>query len=162
MARGHHHRSRREERDEEHREEERKDHEREEHRADGGHVMSYTADSNVEKEAEGARRKEGGRVRHEVKHERTGEHRAEHHRTGHRHRTGHPSELHVHEHHHEHLKSGGKVRRKKKEVAAEGERGQRRLDRPGRKRGGAVGADLHPLSSASRGHGGHTTEEQPI
>ena len=33
-----------------------------------------------------------------------------------------------------------------------------RLDRPGRKRGGAVGADRSPLSSAHTGHGdGHET-----
>ena len=32
-----------------------------------------------------------------------------------------------------------------------------RLDRPGRKRGGAVGADMKPLTTAARLHGGMST-----
>lgn len=31
-----------------------------------------------------------------------------------------------------------------------GHMGKRRLDRPGRKRGGAIGADTHPLTTASK------------
>lgn len=54
----------------------------------------------------------------------------------------------------EEKKRGGKVKAKhhKKEHhgEVEGHRGKRRLDRPGRKRGGSVGADRHPLSSASK------------
>lgn len=42
---------------------------------------------------------------------------------------------------HKRMKSGGHV---------EGHVGKRRLDRPGRKRGGGVGSDMHPLSSAAR------------
>lgn len=38
-------------------------------------------------------------------------------------------------------KEGGKI---------EGEAGKRRLDRPGRKRGGGVGSDKSPLSSAAK------------
>lgn len=43
--------------------------------------------------------------------------------------------------------AGGKV---KKHSAAEGMKAKKRLDRPGRKRGGSVGADMHPLSSAAK------------
>lgn len=53
-------------------------------------------------------------------------------------------------------KKGGKVHKKsggaaKKEVGkVEGEHKKHRLDRPGRKRGGGVGADVTPLSSANK------------
>lgn len=51
-------------------------------------------------------------------------------------------------------KDGGKVghkRMKHKDGGCiEGHAGKRRLDRPGRKRGGGVGSDMHPLSSASK------------
>ena len=46
-------------------------------------------------------------------------------------------------------KRGGKV--KKKEMHAEGEKSKHRMDRPRRARGGGVGADRNPLSSAHRG-----------
>lgn len=46
----------------------------------------------------------------------------------------------------EEKKKGGKVHHMK----MHGHHGKHRLDRPGRKRGGRVGADLSPLSSAKR------------
>lgn len=50
-------------------------------------------------------------------------------------------------------KKGGKVKAKKKHEM-EGKEGKKRLDRPGRKRGGAVGANTSPLSTAHKaGHG---------
>lgn len=44
-------------------------------------------------------------------------------------------------------KRGGKVG---KHVHMDGKHGKHRMDRPGRKRGGAVGADRSPLSTAHR------------
>jgi len=41
-------------------------------------------------------------------------------------------------------KLGGKL-----EHEVEGGHGKKRFDRPGRKRGGGVGADMHPLSTAA-------------
>ncbi len=38
----------------------------------------------------------------------------------------------------------------KKHVMGEGHKGSRRLDRPGRKRGGGVGADMRPLTTAAK------------
>lgn len=43
-------------------------------------------------------------------------------------------------------KKGGRVEKSAGKVA--GELSRHRLDRPGRKRGGRVGADMNPLSSA--------------
>lgn len=72
----------------------------------------------------------------------------------------------------EEKKGGGRVGRKAGGRAM-GESAKRRFDRPGRKRGGAVGADMHPLSSASKvrpaqghtdtmsGEGGDHTELEP-
>lgn len=49
-------------------------------------------------------------------------------------------------------KRGGKVKKAKHEM--EGKKAKHRMDRPGRKRGGAVGANTSPLSTAhSAGHG---------
>lgn len=52
-------------------------------------------------------------------------------------------------------KKGGRVK-KKAGGAIHGEHMKHRMDRPrpGRKRGGAVGADRSPLSSAHKSHGG--------
>jgi hypothetical protein len=57
----------------------------------------------------------------------------------------------------EEKKSGGRVKRKAG-GAAMGDSAKKRFDRPGRKRGGAIGADMHPLSSAAkiRPASGHT------
>lgn len=46
-------------------------------------------------------------------------------------------------------KGGGRVKRKKG-GHVEGEMAKHRLDRPGRKRGGRAGADMAPLTSASK------------
>ena len=46
-------------------------------------------------------------------------------------------------------KKGGKV---KKEMHAEGHKAHHRMDRPKRARGGSVGADRHPFSSAKPVH----------
>jgi hypothetical protein len=53
-------------------------------------------------------------------------------------------------------KHGGKVKRAKggHVMHMDGKKSKHRMDRPGRKRGGAVGADRSPLSSAHRSHGG--------
>lgn len=59
---------------------------------------------------------------------------------------------------------GGKVKRArggKAEHHVEGHAGKHRLDRPGRKRGGGVGADMKPLSTAAHvtnAEGHHATE----
>ena len=55
----------------------------------------------------------------------------------------------------EKMKHGGRKKRKaggkmEHEHEIEGHHGKKRFDRPGRKRGGGVGADMHPLSTASR------------
>ena len=61
-------------------------------------------------------------------------------------------------------KHGGKVKRKHGGSVEHGE-GMKpkhhRLDRPGRKRGGSVGADRHPLSSAAHAKDaeGHKTDD---
>ena len=68
--------------------------------------------------------------------------------------------------------TGGRVGRKSG-GAAMGMSAKKRMDRPGRKRGGAVGADMKPLSTASKvrpakghtdtmsGEGGDGTELEP-
>lgn len=48
-------------------------------------------------------------------------------------------------------KRGGKVKMKK-EMHAEGKKANHRMDRPKRARGGSVGADRHPFSSAKPVH----------
>lgn len=53
----------------------------------------------------------------------------------------------------EELHKGGRKKRKhggKLEHEVAGHHGKKRFDRPGRKRGGAVGANSHPLSSAAK------------
>ena len=50
----------------------------------------------------------------------------------------------------EEKKNGGKVAKRKGGGMVEGHKAKHRLDRPGRKRGGAIGADMKPLSSAAR------------
>lgn len=52
-------------------------------------------------------------------------------------------------------KKGGRV--EKKAGKMHGELSRHRLDRPGRKRGGRVGADMNPLSSAH-----NTTSAGPV
>lgn len=52
-------------------------------------------------------------------------------------------------------KHGGKVKKRKhggKVMHAEGEKSKHRMDRPKRARGGGVGADRHPFSSAKAVH----------
>jgi hypothetical protein len=163
MARGHHHRP-----------EEHPHHSHPMHnRARGGSIPgeegkeeSYTAKpNNVEEEAEGARRRHGGAVKHHVEHHEGAEEVHHHHykKGGRTHRaTGGAVELkrggaakhHVEHHegaeevHHHHYKTGGRA---KKQVDGEGVKTRhRRMDRPGRKRGGGVGADMTPLSTAAR------------
>lgn len=91
-----------------------------------GKMQSYTAKpNNVEDEAEGTKRKRGGR------------------RADGGHVVDHDDEAKEGE-----RKHGGRA---KKHVEGEGEKTKhRRLDRPGRKRGGGVGATEMPLSSAAR------------
>lgn len=62
----------------------------------------------------------------------------------------------------EHRKHGGKVKKHKKHGAkhgmhAEGHKPHHRMDRPKRARGGRVGSDRNPLSSAHKG--GHAGEK---
>lgn len=64
----------------------------------------------------------------------------------------------------EERKSGGSVKRKAGggvEARAEGGAAGKRHDRPGRKRGGGVGSDMRPLTSANktRDAQGHTADE---
>ena len=54
-------------------------------------------------------------------------------------------------------KHGGKMKAKKHVGHPEGKMAKHRMDRPGRKSGGRVGADKAPLSSAH--HGGKAGEE---
>lgn len=63
----------------------------------------------------------------------------------------------------EERKKGGKVHRKKGGAMhhMEGKEAMHRMDRPGRKRGGSVGADMHPLSSAAKETGGREEPEAP-
>lgn len=58
----------------------------------------------------------------------------------------------------EERKHGGRMKKKHHEgMHPEGKMAKHRHDRPGRKSGGRVGADKHPLSSAH--HGGRAGEE---
>lgn len=64
----------------------------------------------------------------------------------------------------EEKKHGGKVHKRKKGGEVEGHHSKHRLDKPGRKRGGAIGADQKPLSTAARvkpamGHKEETNHE---
>lgn len=52
---------------------------------------------------------------------------------------------------HEKHKKGGRVK-KKHEMHAEGEKSKHRMDRPKRARGGGVGSDHNPFSSAKKVH----------
>jgi len=97
--------------------------------------LDYTAESNVVPEAEGKRRKHGGRMK---KAHGGPVHHGKHH-VSHAH---HESAVVVHQH----KKRGGDV----KHVDGEGMKSHRRHDRPGRKRGGSIGATMHPLSSAAK------------
>ena len=49
-------------------------------------------------------------------------------------------------------KHGGKVKKKKHEMHAEGKKSAHRMDRPKRARGGGVRSDMHPFSSAKSVH----------
>ena len=119
------------------------------HRARGGDIPGehegkmhdYTADSEVVKEAEGEADKKTRATGGAVKRARGGH-------------TMHHGKHHVSHHHeepavvvHNHKKRGGASM---KHVDGEGHAGRRRMDRPGRKRGGGIGADMTPLSSAAR------------
>lgn len=102
------------------------------HRAKGGRTeMKVSGNPDVFEEAHdkhGTEKKHGGRAKHHGKHE----------------------------HHKHHKATGGAV---KTEVGLmTGGAVRPRLDKPGRKKGGRVGADHSPLSSAHHGHGdGHET-----
>lgn len=48
-------------------------------------------------------------------------------------------------------KRGGKVKKKHHEMHAEGEKSKHRMDRPKRARGGRVGSDRQPFTSAHKG-----------
>ena len=56
------------------------------------------------------------------------------------------------------LKKGGKV---KKKMEMDGKKAKSRHDRPGRKRGGAVGANTSPLSTAHNASGGAAGSSSP-
>ncbi len=105
-------------------------------RADGGKVNSYTnTPNNVEEEAEGKRRARGGRTADEEHGETAAEEAAED-----------ASEEKASEAPKKRARGGAL-----KHAEMEGEKTKhRRLDRPGRKRGGGVGADMTPLSTAAR------------
>ena len=102
-------------------------------RADGGKIDSYTnTPNNVEEEAEGKRRARGGRMADEEHGESAAEEGAE-----------------------EGAEGGGRKKRARggalKNLEMDGHKTKhRRLDRPGRKRGGGVGATLTPLSTAAK------------
>ena len=57
-----------------------------------------------------------------------------------------------------HRKSGGRV--EDKEEKMHGAKAKFRLDRPGRKRGGRVGCDTAPLSSAGKGDHPHSADDE--
>lgn len=104
-----------------------------------GEMETYTArPNNEEDEAAGEMRKRGGKA----KRARGGSvHKGKHHVV---HNGDHEN---VEHHHHA---DGGPVK-PKKHVDMEGAKTKhRRLDRPGRKRGGGVGSDMTPLSNAAR------------
>lgn len=59
-------------------------------------------------------------------------------------------------------KRGGKVKKKKSGMMPEGKMAKHRMDRPGRKMGGRVGADRMPLSSAHKGgKAGEMSDREP-
>ena len=98
-------------------------------RADGGKAMSYTnTPNNVEDEADGKRRARGGRTAADEEHGESAAEEAAEEAPKKRARGG-------------ALKSVGMDGMKTK---------MRRLDRPGRKRGGGVGSTLTPLSTAAK------------
>ena len=110
-------------------------------------MESYTAKPNkVEEEAEGEERKHGGRAKHE---------RADGGGVATRARGGRMADK---EHHETEAEEKREEERKKrarggalKHLEMEGAKTKhRRLDRPGRKRGGGIGADMTPLSNAAR------------
>lgn len=122
-----------------------------------GKMHDYTANSEVVKEAEGEERHRGGRKRAAggvVARKHGGAvHHGKHHVSHH-----HAEAAVVHHHHH---KRGGGV----KHVDGEGAKTKhRRLDRPGRKRGGGVGADMTPLTTAARTHqaGAHHADNDEL
>jgi hypothetical protein len=116
------------------------------HHKRGGHVegdvdddkgaLDYTAESNVIPEAEGKRRAHGGRAKKAgggaVHH---GKHHVSH---------AHKEAAHVEHHHYRH--GGAEM----KHVDGEGHKSRMRHDRPGRKRGGGIGADMTPLTTAAK------------
>ncbi len=120
-------------------------------RKDGGRInMRVSGNPDVFKEAEGKEsyaegdehRKHGGKVHH-------GKHG--------KHHPSHPSHPH-HKAFMEHMKKGGKAHEfmAKHGLHAEGHKPHHRMDRPKRARGGRVGSDRNPLSSAH--HGGAAGE----
>jgi len=58
-------------------------------------------------------------------------------------------------------KKGGRVKKKKEVGKMHGKEPKHRLDRPGRKRGGAVGANRSPLSTAHKGESGADGSSSP-
>ena len=104
--------------------------------------------AHMHKRAKGGKIKEAGGnpyVEHEAHEDKDGE-EAERKHGGKAH---HAKEHHGKEHEHKKRKRGGKI---------EGHHPKHRLDKPGRKRGGRVGADTSPLSSA---HATHSPSGQP-
>lgn len=59
------------------------------------------------------------------------------------------------------LKRGGRAKKKKDVGKMHGAGVKQRLDRPGRKRGGAVGANRSPLSTAHKAGGGGDGSSKP-
>ena len=116
-------------------------HERHHKRASGGKVVAYTAgDSNVMKEAH--ERKRGGRVKHH--HEGEGED-AKHH-AGRRKRGGRIEKLGHGHHHSAHHEAGHHGHHRARGGHVEHEEHEHKH----RARGGAVGSDKRPLSSAAK------------
>ncbi len=120
-------------------------------RADGGKIDSYTnTPNNVEEEAAGKRRADGGAAPAANADGGAAASAPAARKRGGKAMMGRfpDAETPAEEKAEEGMKRGGSA---KKHVDMEGTKTKhRRLDRPGRKRGGGVGADMTPLSSAAR------------
>lgn len=64
------------------------------------------------------------------------------------------------EHEKEHKAKGGEVHEGKHLEGMHGAKAKFRLDKPGRKRGGRVGCDSSPLSSAGKGDHPHSADDE--